>query len=174
VDGGTFWDGGLITNTPLSVAINSLENCDGGSSDVEREVVVVELFPMAGDVPTSIKDATARFFNIIFSSKLVLDEGLFTKMNDAIDLARRVDDLLNKVEKDPALKGEVEEIRRHEEYRRVTGHKRIDAFTKVPFTAPPGLANAADFSKASIDARIRAGYEEAIRQEIEKPHYVPQ
>jgi NTE family protein len=173
VEGGCFWDGGLYLNTPLSVAINCLERCDDGSPDVEREVIVVELFPMAGEVPTSIREVVARFFNIIFSSKLVLDEKLFGQVNDSIDLTRHLDDLLGRVEQDPALKSRVDHIRRHDGYQRLKRHRSIDAFTKVPFTAPAGLANASDFSKASIENRLKAGREEAMRQEIGKPRYLP-
>jgi NTE family protein len=173
VDGGCFWDGGLYLNTPLSVAINCLERCDDGSPDVEREVIVVELFPMAGEVPTSIREVVARLFNIMFSSKLVLDEKLFAQVNDYIDLGRHLDDLLRRVEQDPTLKSRIDHIRRHEGYQRLKRHRRIDAFTKVPFTAPAGLANGSDFSKASIEDRIRAGREQALRQEIGEPRYLP-
>jgi predicted acylesterase/phospholipase RssA len=173
VDGGCFWDGGLYLNTPLSVAINCLERCDGGSVDVEREVIVVELFPMAGAVPTNLPEAVARLFNILFSSKLVLDEKLFGQVDDAIDLVQQVDDLLDRVDDDPALKNQVDGVRRHDAYQRLKRHRRIDAFTKVPFTADPGLANASDFSRASIEGRIRAGREEALRQGIAKLRYVP-
>jgi NTE family protein len=173
VDGGCFWDGGLYLNTPLSVAINCLERCDDGSPDVEREMIVVELFPMAGAVPTNLREVVARLFNIIFSSKLLLDEKLFAQVNDYIDLTRDLDDLLRRVEQDPALKSRVDHIRRHEGYQRLKRHRRIDAFTKVPFTAHAGLANASDFSRASIEDRLKAGREEATKQGIGRPRYLP-
>ena len=99
-------------NTPLSAAINCPERCDHGGLDVEREVIVVELFPMPGDVPADIQEVVSRVFNIIFSSKLVLDEKLFAKVNAYIDLARRVDELLAKVPAGSPLRGEAEAIRR--------------------------------------------------------------
>jgi NTE family protein len=172
VDGGYFWDGGLHVNTPLSVAINCLERCDGGSSDVERELIVVELFPMAGEVPTSIREVVARFFNIVFSSKVELDEKLFAQVNDSIDLIHHLDELLRRGETDPALKGLVENIRRQAGYQRLKRHRRIDAFMKVPFTAHDRVANASDFSRATIEDRIKAGREEALRQEIGQPRYL--
>jgi len=136
-------------------------------------VIVVELFPMAGELPTNLRDVVARIFNILFSSKLVLDEKLFRQVNEYIDLAHHLDDLLRRVEKDPTLKSQIEHIRGHEGFQRLKRHRRIDAFTKVPFTAPAGLANGSDFSKASIEDRIRAGREQALRQEIGKPRYLP-
>ena len=59
VDGSSYWDGGLYINTPLSIAINCLEKCDQGSPEVQREVIVVELFPMAGDVPTNLRSVVS-------------------------------------------------------------------------------------------------------------------
>ena len=41
-----YWDGGLFSNTPLGSAINALEEAAGGERAVERELVVVERFPM--------------------------------------------------------------------------------------------------------------------------------
>ena len=41
-----YWDGGLFSNTPLSPAIEALERAGDGDRDVERELIVVELFPM--------------------------------------------------------------------------------------------------------------------------------
>ena len=63
VDGSSYWDGGLFSNTPLSVAINCLERCCGDDS-VEREVIVVELFPREGSVPNSIPEVINRIFNL--------------------------------------------------------------------------------------------------------------
>jgi predicted acylesterase/phospholipase RssA len=172
VEGGSFWDGALYMNTPLSEAINCLERCDRGSLDVEREVIVVELYPMPGSLPANIQEVVSRFFSIIFSSKLVLDEELFGKVNAYIDLARRIDEFLGKVPKKSPLRAEAEAIRGHEGYVQLTGHRPINAFTKISLASHPELADASDFSKATIEARIKAGYEAAVRQEVGEPHPV--
>ena len=70
IDGSSYWDGGVYINTPLSIAINCLENLGNCSNHVKREVIVVELFPMAGDVPACLNDVVSRFFNLVYSSKL--------------------------------------------------------------------------------------------------------
>lgn len=173
VDGSTYWDGGLFSNTPLSVAINCLERCCGDDS-VEREVIVVELFPRTGSVPNSIPEVINRIFNLSFSSKLNLDQKLFQQTNNYIELANHVGDLMELIEnidsnlkQDPRLKDIVcivdDIIRNHQGYKNLIGHKKIDYFTLIPFTAGPELANASDFSKATIEARIKAGNEEADR-----------
>ena len=56
IDGQSYWDGGLFSNTPLSPAINALERAAGGDRAVERELIVVELFPMRAEVPRTLPD----------------------------------------------------------------------------------------------------------------------
>jgi NTE family protein len=184
VDGASYWDGGLYSNTPLSVAINCLERSAGDDPNVGREVIVVELFPRAGSVPNSISDVINRVFNISFSSKLNLDKKLFQQINTYIELANHIEELIEKFEsldstlkQDPRLKDIASivdnVIKNQRGYKDLIGHKKIDHFTLIPFTAGPALANASDFSKATIDARIKAGKQEAERQRIEEPKRVP-
>jgi hypothetical protein len=45
IDGEQYWDGGLFSNTPLGPAIKALEQAADGDRTVERELIVVELFP---------------------------------------------------------------------------------------------------------------------------------
>ncbi len=183
VDGSSYWDGGLFSNTPLSVAINCLERCCG-DDPVEREVIVVELFSRAGSVPSSIPDVINRVFNLSFSSKLNLDKKLFQQTNDYIELANNVEKLIKifdnldeTLKQDPRLKDIApivdDIIKNHKGYKDLIDHKKIDYFTLIPFTAGPGLANASDFSKATIEARIKAGDQEAVRQQIAEPKRVP-
>ena len=54
-----YWDGGLFSNTPLSPAINALEEAADGDSSAVRELIVVELFPMRAAIPRSLDDGTA-------------------------------------------------------------------------------------------------------------------
>ena len=183
VDGSSYWDGGLFSNTPLSVAINCLERCCGDDS-VEREVIVVELFPRVGSVPDSIPEVINRIFNLTFSSKLTLDTKLFQQINDYIELANRIKEIIlifDKIDaalkQDPGLKEITliidDIIKNHKGYKELIEHKKINYFTLIPFTAGPGLANASDFSKATIEARIKAGNQEAERQRIAVPRPVP-
>jgi NTE family protein len=184
VDGSSYWDGGLFSNTPLSVAINCLERCCADDS-LEREVIIVELFPRVGSLPNSIPEVINRIFNLSFSSKLTLDEKLFQQTNDYIELAGHITDLIEKIEnldathkQDPQLKDIVslveDIIKKHRGYIDLIAHEKIDYFTLIPFTAGSELANASDFSKATIEARIMAGNQEAERQGIAEPKRVPE
>src|SRR5262249_1972396 len=66
----SYWDGGLVTNTPLSLAINYLEALEGGAPQVRRELIVVELFPMQAPLPQTLGDVLNRAAQLAFTSKL--------------------------------------------------------------------------------------------------------
>ena len=145
-------------------------------------MIVVELFPREGSVPNSIPEVINRIFNLSFSSKLTLDKKLFQQTNDYIELAGHIEELVEKLEnldathrQDPQLRDIVslvdDIIKNHRGYKNLIDHIKIDYFTLIPFTA--GSANAADFSKATIEARIKAGKQEAERQRIAEPKRVP-
>ena len=155
-----YWDGGLFSNTPLSPAINCLEKCGADQADTRRELLVVELFPMNGEISRDLAAVQNRLAQLIFASKLNLDAELFVKLNSFIDLAALIDQ---------AIPRDCAEIRNNTGYQELIGHKKIDAFNIIRAKMPAKRGNAGDFSKASIDWRIKAGYEDAIEQGIGKP-----
>lgn len=156
VDGETYWDGGLFTNTPLSPAINFLEQCDDGDPSVVRELIVVELFPMRAAIPDTMQEVLDRMTQLRYTSRLTLDQKLFKKMGGMIELMQRIDDELppgSAVREDPA-------------YVELRKHRKVDRFQVVTADFPDELSKASDFSPSSIDARIRIGYQNAIDQGI--------
>jgi len=185
VDGSSYWDGGLYSNTPLSEAINCLERCDEGSPDVRRELIVVELFPRQGNLPGDMQEVMGRLVNILFAGKLDLDHKLFCKYSEFIDLVDQLRLLLDTLNADAPLRAQVEaavaargpsvtveRIRTHPAYQELIAHKRVNCFTLIPFPAKQDLGNAADFSQDAIAARIEAGYQEARRRGIGEYHAV--
>ena len=159
IDGAPYWDGGLFSNTPLGPAINALEQAAGGDRDVERELIVVELFPMRAVVPRTMHDVLQRMMQLQYTSRLTLDARFFDKISRIVDLVDRVDAALppdNDVRDDPT-------------YREVRAYRRIDHLNVVTSSLSPELSNASDFSRASVEARIRAGYDDAIAQGIGSP-----
>jgi NTE family protein len=184
INGHSYWDGGLRSNTPLSEAINGLEAIKPNNGSIKREVIVVELVPMAGGVPQNIQEVWERILGIIFSSKLDLDAKLFHKMNTNIDLFEAINALLSTIEGDEGLRQAinaavakagamtVEGIRAHPGYQTLQGHRKINAFTMIPFKAPPEATHRTDFSRGSIEQRIAAGYDEAIAQNIGEPNLI--
>jgi NTE family protein len=155
-----YWDGGLFWNTPLSPAINCLEECGADNADTRRELLVVELFPSSGAVPRDMPGVMNRLSQLLFASKLDLDTDLFVKLNSFIDLALEID---------RAVPADCGAIRNNPGYKTLIGHKKIDAFNIIRSEMPLERGNAGDFSKASLDWRIAAGYKDATAQGIGTP-----
>lgn len=149
-----YWDGGFSSNLPLAKAIDLLERADAGNSDVERELIVIELFPMRAKVPTNLIEVQDRVMQLIFSSKLILDEQLFKKMNAYVDLIQQIDQ---------ALPPE-SELRQHPGYQELKHHRKIDSFLVFTSATPGSASGASDFSQATIERKIAAGYRDALTQ----------
>jgi len=157
VDGDHYWDGGLFENTPLSPVLNRLEEVD----KEKRELVVVELFPRESPIPGDMADVVNRMLQLQYTNRLKLDGKFFEKFNNYIELVEAIDNAHE----------EGDAIRQTEGYKDLKKYKRIDAASVIQAHLPPELANASDFSKASIEGRIEAGYRDAIEQKIEE--YTP-
>jgi NTE family protein len=160
VIGGThYWDGGLFSNTPLSPAIEALEDAAGGDRSVERELIVVELFPMDAPIPRRMQDVLERMVQLQYTSRLRLDAKFFDTLSGVVDLVSKVDEELapdSAIRDDPI-------------YRKMRGYRKIDHLNVVTSSLPRELSNAGDFSRTSVEARIRAGYDDAIAQGIGSP-----
>jgi NTE family protein len=150
-----YWDGGLFANTPLGPAINALERAAGGALDVVRELIVVELFPMKGAVPSNLLQVHQRSRHLQYTSRMNLDHKFFEKMNGVVDVISEIDDAIG----DHA-------IRNHPVYAQLREHRKVNHYNVVTAALSPELGNAGDFSDSAIQARIEAGYRDALNQGI--------
>jgi predicted acylesterase/phospholipase RssA len=157
-EGRWYWDGGFSSNLPLAKAIDLLEQADPDNPDVERELIVIELFPMRSKIPTNLIETQDRVTQLIFSSKLILDEHLFAKMNAYVDLIQQIDQTLPPEST----------LRQCPGYQELKRHKKIDSFLAIASTTPEAASGASDFSRAAIERRIEAGYHDALAQ-LQKP-----
>ena len=153
-EGRWYWDGGFSSNLPLAKAIDLLEQADMGNRDVERELIVIELFPKRAKVPTNLIEVQDRITQLIFSSKLVVDEHLFEKVNTFVNLIQEIDQALPPESPLRQLPG----------YKELKRHKKIDSFLVFTSTSPEAASGASDFSQAAIERRIAAGYHDALAQ----------
>ncbi|HEX6555101.1 MAG TPA: patatin-like phospholipase family protein [Ktedonobacteraceae bacterium] len=149
-----YWDGGFSSNLPLAKAINLLEQADPDNPDVERELIVVELIPMQSQVPENLIEVQDRVTQLFYSSKLTLDEMLFQKMNDYVDLIQQIDQAVP-----PGST-----LRQHPGYLELKRHRKIDLFFVITMTTPELHSGASDFSQAAIERRIATGYHDALTQ----------
>ncbi|HEY4625245.1 MAG TPA: patatin-like phospholipase family protein [Blastococcus sp.] len=156
IDGQSYWDGGVFSNTPLSPAINALELAAGGDRAVVRELIVVELFPMTAPIPRTLPDVVERMVQLQYTSRYRVDEKFFAKIDRFVDLIDQVDEAL------PEDSG----IRRDPTFLALRGYRKINHFNVVTSSLPAELSNASDFSRHSIEARIEAGHKDAVAQGI--------
>jgi NTE family protein len=157
IDGEQYWDGGLFSNTPLSPAINALEEAAGGDPAAVRELIVVELFPMNAPIPRTMLDVLQRMIQLQYTSRLKLDKHFFDKIDGIVDLIAKIDETLPKPSN----------IRNDPTYKEMLAYRKINHFNVVTSSIPANLTTAADFSRSSVDARIEAGYHDAIAQGID-------
>lgn len=156
IEGGSFWDGGLFSNLPLSPAINALEEAAKDDPSAVLELIVVELFPMNAPIPDDMPEVIQRMVQLQYTSRLHLDRRFFDKIDQFVDLMAKIDEALpagSKIRKDPT-------------YEAMRAHRKIDHFNVVTSRLPKAISSASDFSRASIEARIQAGYDDAVRQGI--------
>ena len=71
IDGEHYWDGGLVSNTPLQYVLDQ-------PGSAERLVFQVDLFAARGDMPATLAEVTEREKEIRFSSR--------TRMNTTVEL----------------------------------------------------------------------------------------
>jgi hypothetical protein len=90
---------------------------------------------------------------------LALDNKLFKKFNSFIDLIQEIDGLLPPTSP----------IRERQGYVELSRHRKIDAFKALSCELPAERADAGDFSKSSIEYRIKAGYRDALKHKIWDP-----
>ena len=73
IDGGWFWDGGLVSNTPLQYLLE--DETDGRNALVFQ----VDLFPARGPLPRDLNDVASREKDIRFSSRTRMNTDAFTR-----------------------------------------------------------------------------------------------
>jgi NTE family protein len=156
IDDATYWDGGVFSNTPLSPAVHALEEAGNGDPDAVRELIVVELFPMNAPIPRTMPEVLPRMVQLQYTCRLKLDKKFFDKIDGVVDFVAKIDGSLP----DNA------DIRNDPTFKELRGYRKINHFNVVTSSLSAKLSNAADFSRSSIEARIKAGHDDAVRQGI--------
>ena len=100
IDGEYYWDGGIVSNTPLSYLLDQEE-------DKSSLVFQVDLFSARGDLPRNMPDVLARQKDIIYSSRTRQNTSTFKRVHA---LKARLLDALQRVPEDRLRDGERELI----------------------------------------------------------------
>ena len=69
IDDAHYWDGGLVDNAPLADAIDSFS----ADPDVERLLVVFNLYPLRARLPTNLPEVHDRVHELSFGNRLRQD-----------------------------------------------------------------------------------------------------
>ncbi|AMQ28206.1 patatin-like phospholipase family protein [Legionella pneumophila serogroup 1] len=144
-----YWDGGLFSNTPLSPVMEKL-NPD---PNVEKQIIVINLFPSQGKIPTNMPEVFDRVFEIIFSNKIRFNTELTEKINEYIETIQEIE----KVIPENSL------IRQLPGYKRLLNYKYIQDIIYIESSDEENATASFDFSRKAIQRRINAGYKDAQR-----------
>lgn len=88
IDGAWYWDGGLVSNTPLQYVLDERMPAD------DLCVFQVDLFSARGAVPTSVWTSEAREKDIRYSSRTRFNTDMMRRIHETRDAAKRLYDKL--------------------------------------------------------------------------------
>lgn len=99
IDGAFYWDGGLVSNTPLQYVLDEQMPAE------DLCVFQVDLFDARGAVPASVWTVEAREKDIRFSSRTRFNTDMMRRLHQTRDAARRLfDKLPPELKNDPDAK----------------------------------------------------------------------
>jgi NTE family protein len=98
IDGQYYWDGGIVSNTPLWYAVDH-------SPAVNALIVQVDLFSAEGELPQNLDQVIERHKDIIYSSKTRVDTGHLRQIRRLRGALRRLlQKLPRRLKADPDVK----------------------------------------------------------------------
>lgn len=157
INGASFWDGGIVDNTPLGDAIDAFS----GSDDVDCLLIVMNLFRKNRAPPKNMIEVNDRLAELRYGNRVRQDRKNADTIND---LVRTINDLAAAVPAgslDRQLEDRVRDAR---------NFKVLDEITDIDLTDPDLMAEAGiplasdasdafrDFSAAGIQRRRDVGY----------------
>jgi NTE family protein len=155
IHGKHYWDGGIVSNTPLD---SMFEIC--GSSG--KNVYIVELYPRLRSLPQNMLDVVTRKDEIVFSEKIRKD----VRGREIQHKYRRLVDVILKLSSSEVA----DEIRRLPIYIQVMGDPGLVSTTRIvrEMRKNEPYSWDSDFSKETIAQHKERGYETAIKTLKEK------
>jgi NTE family protein len=148
IDGEHYWDGGLVSNTPLQYVIEC-----GARQDTL--VFQVDLWSARGQIPRNMADVVTRQKEIQYSSRTRASTDQFKSLHR---LQRELAALLNRLPED---------LRKHEDVRllRTAASDNVHNLVHLIYRARDyeGHSKDYEFSRLSMQDHWRAGYHDALR-----------
>jgi len=113
IAGRRYWDGGLVNNAPLGDAIAAFSH----GKDIDRLLVVMDLYPLRGRLPRSIAEVEDRVHELSFGNRLRQDHQVADQINDLI---RTIEELAPRVPSEAMTPLLQERVDRAREFKLVT------------------------------------------------------
>src|SRR4051812_32296852 len=148
IDGEHYWDGGLVSNTPLQYVIEC-----GARQDTL--VFQVDLWSARGQIPRNMADVVTRQKEIQYSSRTRASTDQFKNLHR---LQRELAALLNRLPED---------LREHEDVKLIksAASHNVHSLVHLIYRARDyeGHSKDYEFSRLSMQDHWRAGYHDALR-----------
>ena len=157
INGVQYWDGGIVDNTPLSVAIDAFSD----EPDAARMLVVINLYPLRARLPRNLAEVDDRMHELSYGNRMRQDHDTARRINALVET---IEELASKVPPDDVsdwLSARLDEARR---YKIVDTIVNIDMQDPAVTLLPPEQNPAddrdgiRDFSVASVNRRRQDGY----------------
>lgn len=157
IDGMPHWDGGLVDNTPLGLAIDAFSP----DAEVDRMLVVMNLYPLRARLPRNLAVVEDRMHELSFGNRLRQDHDTARRVNALVETIEDLAALVPPAALDERLRARLDEARRY---------KIIDAIVNIDMQDPsatliPAAQNPADdkdgmrdFSPETVGRRRREGF----------------
>ena len=148
IEGASYWDGGLVSNTPLQWVLQSEPRMD-------TLAFQVDLWSARGPLPRSMAEVMTRQKEIQFSSRTRANSDQFRQYqktrNALSDLLERIPD----------------ELRKSPEYNvlRPIAERKVYNLIQLIYRSRQyeGGSKDYEFSRASMEEHLRAGYQDTVR-----------
>jgi NTE family protein len=148
IDGRHYWDGGIVSNSPLDQVI---DRCGAYG----KQIFIVDLFPHRKPLPTSLLEVMARRDEIVYAERYRRDS---YQRQLVSDYRKLVDETLSHV--DPTI---ASQLRQRPSYIQLMGEDHDQKIMRIMRSDARGepAARDYDFSLASITRLQRSGYHAA-------------
>ena len=144
----SYWDGGLFDNTPLGSLLSRIRIDDAA----RMRVIVINLFPNGGKVPTTMPEVWDRMIELQFANKT----------NKDVELARDINGLLAVIMELQGLRpGDLNPALAHAGLEQLNKYKVFENIIPISNSGDEDASGSSDFSPASIERRMATGYADA-------------
>ena len=146
IDGEQYWDGGLLSNTPLQYMVDYYPRRS-------RLIFQIDLFPAHGCVPTNLDEVHEREKDIRYSSRTMLSTNNLREKHDVRHAINELHKLL------PADLANTEQAKRLYEHGCVTQMDIVQLIYRP--IEPQGALKDFEFSRSTMEARWQQGLSDA-------------